>query len=124
MILAVKGTSWRLQIFLTRGWPERALQGQHGAGGKVFFGGGVGLEALFVGDGVGFEGPEAELTPAADGHGFDEVEFVGGFVAANSRGEVGEELEEALAGFAGEQDGVGEETVDVRLREEFVCLPG
>ena len=76
--------------------------------GGVFAGGGVGLLALFVGEAGGFDGPVAEEAPAAGDHGFDEVELVLG--DGEEVGDVGgEEGVEALFGFAGEDDGVGEE---------------
>jgi hypothetical protein len=49
-------------------------------------------------------------APAAEGHGFDEGEFVGGG-GVEFGGEVCEEPEETPAGFAGEQDGLGEDAV-------------
>src|SRR6202035_3322466 len=49
-------------------------------------------------------------APAAEGHGFYEGEFVGGF-GVEFGGEVGQEFQETLAGFAGEEDGLGEHTV-------------
>src|SRR6185312_7188177 len=80
------------------------MEGEGGAGGWIFESGGAGLAGLLVGDADGFEGPDAEDTPAADGHGFDEVAFVlrGGLEAA------GVGAEEGVKGsgiFAGEEDG-------------------
>ena len=88
----------------------KRTDGKHGLGGSVFFRGGFGLAILFVGDGGGFEGPETEQTPAGVGEGFDKVVFVGGGWF-EFRDERGDEIEETLAGLAGEQDGGGEETV-------------
>jgi len=65
---------------------------------------------VLVGGGIGLEGPVAEGAPAAEGHGFDEGEFVGGG-GVEFGGEVCEEPEETPAGFAGEQDGLGEDAV-------------
>ncbi|HXE65000.1 MAG TPA: hypothetical protein VN519_15760 [Bryobacteraceae bacterium] len=66
--------------------------------------------ALFVGEGGGFEGPATEEPPAADGHGFDEVVLVLGD-GLEAAGVGGEEGVEAGGGFAGEEDGAGEEAV-------------
>jgi hypothetical protein len=65
---------------------------------------------LLVDDAGGFEGPQAKLAPAGDVHGFAEVVLVaGGGLALIDEGS--EEVEEALAGLAGEQDGFGQEAV-------------
>jgi len=96
--------------FVGAGRMAQGAGGEHDLGGWFFVSGGGGLLALFVGEGGGFEGPAAEEAPAADGHGFDEVVLVlgGGLEAA---GVGGEEGVEAGGGFAGEEDGAGEETV-------------
>ena len=80
------------------------------------FGGlGDGVLVFVVGGGGiaeegGFDGPGAALFPEGDGHFFDAGEFEGGL-----GGEVGEEVIEefleAFATFAGEEDGVGGESV-------------
>ena len=58
----------------------------------------------------GFERPGALETPAIDGHGFDEVEFVGrdGVEAVDV---VGDQFVEFVLRFAGEDDGLGCEAV-------------
>ena len=84
--------------------------GEHGSGGGVLLEGGFGLAALFVDDDGGFQGPEAAETPEGVDHSFDEGHFVGGF--GEEFGDEGtEEFEKTLAGFAGEEDGGGEEAV-------------
>jgi hypothetical protein len=96
--------------FLGAGRMVEGPGGEHDLGGWFFVGGGGGLLALFVGEGGGFKGPDAEEAPAADGHGFDEVVLVLGG-GAEAAGVGGEEGVEAGRGFAGEEDGAGEEAV-------------
>ena len=63
-----------------------------------------------VADGGLFEAPGAELTPAGDGEGFDELAFDGGGGL-----ELGlkraEEADETVFGFVVEDDGAGKEAV-------------
>jgi hypothetical protein len=69
--------------------------------------GGVFALADLVGDAGGFESPETELAPAADGHGFDEGGFDAG--AGLELGfEFGEEVGETAGGFAFNEDGFSE----------------
>jgi hypothetical protein len=70
----------------------------------------LGAARQLVGEQAGFDGPNAAQPPAGDGHGLDQVhlDVVGGAELLD----VGvEEDLELLAGFAGEQDGFGGETV-------------
>ena len=110
MVLAVEADFLTAEGFEEAGRLVEGIEGEEGAGGRVLVGGGIGLEGLFASELSGLEGPVAEGAPAAEGHGFNEGEFVGGG-GVEFGGEVCEEPEETLAGFAGEQDGLGEDAV-------------
>lgn len=113
MVLAVEAEFLAAEGVEKAGRLVEGVEGGDGLGWRVFVGDGIGLEpldALLIGDLGGLEGPAAEDAPAAEGHGFDEGEFVGG-VGVEFGGEVGQEFEETLAGFAGEEDGLGEHAV-------------
>ena len=110
MVLAVETDFLAAEGFEEARRLVEGIEGDDGLGGRVFISGGIALEALFAGDLACLEGPVAEDAPAAEGHGFDEGEFVGG-VGVEFGGEVGQEFEETLAGFAGKEDGLGEHAV-------------
>jgi hypothetical protein len=58
----------------------------------------------------GFHAPNAHLTPAADGHVFDEAGFEGG-LRLEFLEETGVESGEAISDLAFENDGIGEHAV-------------
>ncbi len=109
MVLAVVTDLVAAHAFAARSC-GKLVDGVGGTDGWVFAGIGAGLAALLLVDGGGFQGPDAEETPAGDGHGFDEHVLAWGrwFEFVDERGE---EMEEARFGFAFDQDGVGEESV-------------
>jgi hypothetical protein len=92
------------------GIAERA-EGQ-GCSGRVVFAAsdGTGLIADLMVHGGLFHAPEAELTPAGDGHLFDEGAFDRAF-RLKLLFQIGEDLEEALFEFAFQDDGFGEQAV-------------
>ena len=110
MILAVEADFEAAEGFEQAWRLVEGVEGHDGLGRRVFVRDGVGLEALLARYLACLEGPAAEDAPAAEGHGFDEGEFVGGG-GVEFGGEVGQKFEETLAGFAGEEDGLGEHPV-------------
>ena len=68
------------------------------------------LEGHALVHGYFLHAPDAELTPAGDGHGFDEHHLSSG-AGVVFGDESGEKLGETLRGFLFEDDGAGEEAV-------------
>jgi hypothetical protein len=83
------------------------FDGEGGGGGVVV---GRVLAIELVVEGGGFNGPDAEETPAGGGHGFDQRFFEGGLRLEFS-GEVSDELEEAGLVLDLESQGVAEDAV-------------
>ncbi len=109
VVLAVETGLGVTDEFEVAGVGGEVAEGEGGLG-VVVFGGhfevGGGTLAEFIADGGFFETPGAELTPAGDGHGFDEMAFdgVGGLELEL---EIAEEADKAVFGFVGEDDGTG-----------------
>ena len=92
---------------------DRVVHCEEGADGGFFvedFWILFGMAVDLIGEAGGLETPDAELTPASDGHLFDEGGFsLGlGVVFVDQGGEL---LVKALVGFAGDDDGLGEEAM-------------
>jgi hypothetical protein len=96
--------------------------GRHGATGE--FGSCFGLFFDLVGEAYGGHAPDADLTPFADDHFLDHEQFA--FGAGLEFGDLaGEEAVEGFGGFAGDEDGVGQEAVaDVGLGGAFFAFRG
>lgn len=75
MVLAVEASFVAAEGLQASWWMGQGLVGEHGRVADFHR---IGLAVLLVDDAGGFEGPQAELTPAGDVHGFDEVVLVGG----------------------------------------------
>lgn len=99
-----------VEEFEAAGFVGESAEGEPCGFGEGFVVAGEGEVADAFGEAGGFDGPEALLTPAGEGHAFDEAVFGGGlgFVFGV---EGGEEFEEFLVGFAVEDGALGEETV-------------
>jgi len=113
VVLAVETGFGVADVVEVAGGGGEVAEGDGGLGDVVFggeVGGGGGAVAELVADGGFFEAPGAELTPAGDGEGFDELAFDGGGGL-----ELGlkraEEADETVFGFVVEDDGSGEEAV-------------
>ena len=84
--------------------------GFHGAGGRIFVYGGIGLSTGFVPDGGGLDGPDAFSTPGGDGHFLDEA-ALGIILRPKVGGQGVEEIGEAVAVFVIDEDCFGEDAV-------------
>ncbi len=91
--------------------------------GEVFIGDGRFLAAHLMGDGGVFHGPEAHLAPVGDDHFVNEEGFDGGG-GEELGAELFDEVVEAVAGFAFEEDGAGEEAVGDAVAGGFAFTGG
>lgn len=106
MVLAIKAVGAAAEFGMAGMIAERT-DGMDGAGELRFVRGRFGPALHFVGDGTGFERQGAQDKPLVDGQFFDEAELGGG--GRQEFGEKGiEEADELRAGFALDEDGVGE----------------
>ena len=114
----VKNSFWRISSGLALGLGEisegeEAAEGEGGLG-VIVFGGrfevGGGTLAKLIADGGFFEAPGAELAPASDGHGFDEV-ALDGVSGLELELQGSEKADEADFGFVGENDGARQQAM-------------
>ena len=97
------------ELEMTAGIAESA-ESEHGAGGGAFVGHGFGLEVHFVSDAGRLNCPDAHQTPLGYGGFFNEGDFGGSFGMEFVEEGV-DERGEAFAGFAFDENDVGEDAV-------------